>query len=586
MAKKAKSPAPPVPEANPPVPGFGPELIVIARPDAQLRANPAGVHSASALDVSSLTTLLQREGIALTPLFGVSEARISEKQARTPGLDDGPDLSVFYKAEVTAGRLEEAAAQLRANEFVEAAYVKPATELPFLRSTEPISVSTNVPPPPVTPDFSTRQGYLDAAPGGIDARFAWTQAGGRGTGVRVIDIEGNWQFSHEDLVQNQGGLVGGTLHPGLDWRDHGTAVFGEIGGDHNGHGILGISPDAVTSAVSHGTIGSAQAIRQAADRLGPGDILLLEMHRPGPRFNYQQRNDQRGYIAVEWWPDDFAAIRYAVGRGVLVVEAAGNGAENLDDVLYNTAGPGFPGGWTNPFNRANRDAGAIVVGAGAPPPGTHGANHGPDRSRLDFSNFGACVDAQGWGREVTTTGYGGLQGGPGSAVPETEWYTDRFSGTSSASPIVVGALACVQGILRARGRIVLSPARARELLRATGSPQQDAPGRPATQRIGNRPNLRQLITSATQAVTPWVGVQFRGTLQAHQSGQWFTFNWPAHWHVIWTVMPLTVRTGAPQVKLKVRVERASDRFVTYWLQVTNLTNAPVEFEGRYGVLGW
>ena len=96
---------------------------------------------------------------------------------------------------------------------------------------------------------------------------------------------------------------------------------------------------------------------------------------------------------------------------------------------------------------AIRDSGAILVGAGAPPPGTHGRDHGPDRSRLDFSNFGARVDAQGWGEEVTTCGYGDLQGG----TNEDLWYTDTFSGTSSASPIVVGALGCLQGVLRARG---------------------------------------------------------------------------------------------------------------------------------------
>ena len=148
---------------------------------------------------------------------------------------------------------------------------------------------------------------------------------------------------------------------------------------------------------------------------------------------------------------------------------------------------GFPASWRNPFNRANPQCGAILVGAGAPPPGTHGRNHGADRSRLDFSNFGAAVDVQGWGREVTSTGYGDLFN---DSV--NQQYTDTFSGTSSASPIVVGALGCMQGWLRAAGKPLRTPAQARTLLRNTGSPQQDTPGRPATQRIGNRPNLRQL----------------------------------------------------------------------------------------------
>jgi hypothetical protein len=129
------------------------------------------------------------------------------------------------------------------------------------------------------------------------------------------------------------------------------------------------------------------------------------------------------------------------------------------------------------------------VGAGAPPPGTHGNNHGADRSRLDFSNWGAAVDVQGWGQEVTTAGYGDLQGG----VNEDLWYTESFSGTSSASPIVVGALGCLQGFARAFPMPILEPLEARSLLRRTGSAQQDEPGRPATQRIGRRPDLRAAL---------------------------------------------------------------------------------------------
>jgi subtilisin family serine protease len=237
---------------------------------------------------------------------------------------------------------------------------------------------------------------------------------------------------------------------------------------------------------------SSAAIREAADNLSAGDILLIELHYPGPKNNYAERNDQDGYIAVEWWPDEFVAIQYAVGRGVIVVEAAGNGAQNLDDALYENRHPGFPPNWKNPFRRSNRDSGAILIGAGAPPPGTHNRNlFGPNLSRLDFSNYGSAVDAQGWGREVTTCGYGDLQGG----ADEDRWYTDKFSGTSSASPIIVGALACLQGIRRARGAPLLTPASARALLRATGSPQQPGPNAPVAQRIGNRPDLKALVAA-------------------------------------------------------------------------------------------
>jgi hypothetical protein len=64
--------------------------------------------------------------------------------------------------------------------------------------------------PPVTPDFTARQVYLGAAPSGIDARYAWTLPGGGGTGAGIVDIEGAWRFTHEDLTQNQGGVVAGS----------------------------------------------------------------------------------------------------------------------------------------------------------------------------------------------------------------------------------------------------------------------------------------------------------------------------------------------------------------------------------------
>lgn len=562
------------------------ELIVIVKPETGLRVTRAGVASAKGADVTPLVDVLTSEGITIEPLFDESEERLKHEAASLAPTTDVeiPDLSIYYRVEAPDERMDEIAERLRGQEGVESAYVKPRGELPvaveeqagMLNDLSPLADDA----PALTPNFISRQGYLDAAARGIDARYAWTVPGGRGAGVNIIDLEWGWRFTHEDLRQNQGGVIAGVNSTNLLAENHGTAVIGEISGDSNALGITGICPDAHVSAVAF-SMPTARAIREAANRLRPGDILLLEIHRPGPRHGFKKRDDQQGYIAIEWWPDDFDAIRYAVSRGVIVVEAAGNGMENLDDTIYNTRPAVFPASWTNPFNRANRDSGAIVVGAGAPPPGTHGHNHGTDRSRLDFSNYGALIDAQGWGREVTSTGYGYLQGG----YNRNQWYTDTFGGTSSASPIVVGAIGCVQGVLRMRGRIPLSPNRARDLLRATGSPQQDTHGRPRTQRIGNRPNLRQLIPRALEVRT-WTGVQFRGTIPAGQTYRWFTHNWPAHWHVIWTVLPTTPRKGAPQIKWNVQVERASDQQITYWISITNVSSSSVNIEARYAVLGW
>jgi len=466
------------------------ELIVITKDDAGLRASRNAVASVTGKKVSSINTLLKTYNVNFVPIFGSENRAPKLPGAAVAALSAQHNitLSNYYKVDATAN-LEALRKALLNEGTVETAFIKPMAEPPMMKDqmidfTSVAGAET----PPSTPDFKARQLYLDAAPGGIDARYAWLQSGGKGNGVRIIDVEGAWRFSHEDLLANQGGVIGGTQSTDIGWRNHGTAVNGEFAGDDNTIGITGICPAANVRAVSiFGSTGSAGAIRLAADALGAGDIILIELHRPGPRFAFANRADQAGYIAVEWWPDDFAAIRYAISRGVIVVEAGGNGAQNFDDAIYNTRPSGFPASWTNPFNMGNPQSGAVIVGAGAPPPGTHGRNWGPDRSRLDFSNFGARVDVQGWGREVTTCGYGDLQGGSN----EDLWYTDTFSGTSSASPIIVGALGSIQGRLRARSKPLLTPATAQNILRTTGSPQQAGPSAPLSQRIGNRPNLHQ-----------------------------------------------------------------------------------------------
>jgi subtilisin family serine protease len=323
------------------------------------------------------------------------------------------------------------------------------------------------------------QGYLDPAPEGMDVRFAWTLPGGRGENIRIVDIEFNWNLKHNDLVgaiSDAFIIVRGRDElPDLN-VNHGTAVLGQLVAAPDDIGVTGIAHRAKIGLISPLTEGTVprvgDAINRAVRRLDAGDVILLEQQSvAGPRFDI---TNGRGLLPIEFEPDVFNAIKSATEKGIIVIEPAGNGFQNLDDPVYNGT-----------FDRSKRDSGAIMVGAGMSPPGIYGP--GPDRQRVEESNYGSRVDVQGWGRFVTTCGYGDLRREQG----ENNWYTTVFGGTSSAAAMVAGAAAVLQSIVKERDLPPLTPAQLRQLLVATGSPQTGD----RSQNIGTRPDLRAAIAA-------------------------------------------------------------------------------------------
>lgn len=306
-----------------------------------------------------------------------------------------------------------------------------------------------------TPDFEGEQGYLDDAPLGIGAWAMREQTGSGGQGVTVIDVEGGWLWTHEDLPAPAVEL--GVQIDDLYWRNHGTAVLSEIRGEDNGFGVTGIAPDCSVGCSSIGAINTAGALAAAVDHLQRGDLILIELHAPGPNATGV---GQFGYVPMEFWPDNFDIIRLATAKGIIVCEAAGNGHQNLD-------GPEYEG----LFDRTMRDSGAIMCGATA----------GSALFSADFSNNGSRVDLNGWGWYVAAAAYGDLQHGD-----ETEWYTSSFSGTSSASPIVTGSVTSLQGMTS----VILDARLARDILRETGTAMTDGNA------IGSRPNLVEAFAHA------------------------------------------------------------------------------------------
>jgi hypothetical protein len=366
------------------------------------------------------------------------------------------DMNLYYKIDVKdAKAAERLINQLNRLDIVELAYIEPVPE-----------PAGDIDPP--TPDYNVGQSYLRPAPAGVDADYAKTLTGGDGAGVKIVDIEFGWNETHEDLEKALGAIIVG----GGGADDHGTAVLGEMIAGDNGYGVTGICPGADVGMVSVATLSTSEAILTAVDNLERGDLILIELHAPGPHYNFQTRPDQLGYVCMEYWQDIFDVIQYAWSKGIIVCEAAGNGAENFDYEPY----------YGQLFDTTFRNSHAIICGAGAPPSGVYGT----DRSRLSFSNYGERVNLQGFGRGVYTTGYGSLFDGGGDI---NQYYTATFSGTSSASPIVTGSVACLQGYYMATYAVPLDADIARSILVATGSVQQGD----TSQHIGPRPNLAAAI---------------------------------------------------------------------------------------------
>ncbi|WP_239470323.1 S8 family peptidase [Archangium violaceum] len=378
------------------------------------------------------------------------------------------DLDLYYEVPlqgaVRAGEVNSLVMQLNALDSVEIAYAEPMPEPAMLDFRPARRRPRNGPSTQssTTSPYDSQQGYLNAAPVGIDARYAWTVSGGDGTGVRIVDVEGAWNDQHEDLPNFF--YVGGTEFDDSDWRDHGTAVLGVMAGARNGYGVTGIAHQARVGHQGVATQTVASAITHAAIAAGKGGVVLVELQALGPRANKNCtcNTAQCNYVPMEYWQANFDAIAQATANGVHVVEAAGNGSANLDSPVYRGA-----------FDRSVRDSGAIFVAAST----------ATTRAPMCWSNHGSRVDVHAWGEKVVTLGFGDL-----FDSGENQWYTASFGGTSSAAPIVVGAVASLQGAANAAGLGPIPPRALRDLLRTTGTPQASS-----TKRIGSLPNLREAI---------------------------------------------------------------------------------------------
>ncbi len=407
--------------------------------------------------LDGLKALLEQEELpAMRVIRHVPVRQLLERERRAKNTNFPPLHSLTHYWRLDASTLDDPegfASDLRAlrNE-ISLSYIEAATS------------PANIQPPP--PNDQPVKSYLDPAPDGVNAYWAWGQSNGKGEDVRVIDLEKGWILTHEALPQPQ--LLFNDIVTNQEKEtDHGAAVMAIIAAKDDEEEVTGIAPNlASLNAVSHYEEASnteyhvSEAITVAMNFLCAGDILLLEVSR-------YPNNGSISY-PTEYDACDHTAIRSAVAAGIVVIEAAGNSHLDLDDELLISA-----------------DSGAIMVGAGWS--NVVGSTSGHQRE-VD-SNFGDRVDCYAWGNAIVTAGYGDKAGDEGG----NSSYTKQFGRTSGASAIIAGVAAVVQSWVKGRCANPLDSEQMRIVLSdpGTGTPQSNIADSPDL--IGVMPDLRKIL---------------------------------------------------------------------------------------------
>ncbi len=445
-----------------------PYVAVRFSPEFKLDYNDDGIRQLSERQFAPIKRLTTKfPGLRMTRLYqALSPDKLSDLIKRAQATDDtykpGPFFSYFKIEHDDPAQLFAIAKDMQRWREVEQAQVYIPAPDPLVDSTDDVR--------------AVNQTYLNAAPVGIDARYAWTFPGGDGQGQALVDLERGWTFGHEDLNAHGITLLHGTIRDGS--RAHGTSVFGEICAVDNALGCVGITPNlASVRATSYFGNTIQDALLAAVSVMAFGDVLLLEVQVAVP-------GTANILGPCEVLDAVYEAIRLATALGIIVVEAGGNGTNNgqtpplaMDtyvtpggDAIFNPGGAGF------------RDSGAIIVSAA-----TSAAPH----TRMVWAPHGQRIDNYAWGQNINT-----LSSNDGGS---TNLYTTSFGGTSGASPMVTGAALAINGIAQASLGFRFGPKQMRALLRnpATGTP----PSAAETTQISVMPDLRLIIDNLLD-ITP------------------------------------------------------------------------------------
>jgi hypothetical protein len=418
------------------VDGFQHRLVVKFNDNLQMRAVPSGgLQSLAKADIIGLQQLAASKQVRFSQLIRLSDDEIEFLQnrgAERSGIAQ-PDLRGMMTIVVDGAGTNDLLAlgkELQQRPEVEWVYIQ----------------HLGVPPPgdipPTTPSYVNLQTYRGPDPG-MNVDYLWIR-GGLGQGIRLSDCEYGWNASHEDLndinLHLESGQTPDSLVHTNEWDEHGTAAMGIATAPANGYGVDGIAVNATIYTYPEYTIEEGYrrttCIAHAIANSSAGDVVLLEMQETGPGG---------GYGPAELDPSVWTTVKNGTDAGVIVVAAAGNGAQNLDSAPYDEY-------------RSRGDSKAIIVGAG-----TANIQHLP----TSFTTYGARVNVHAFGWDAFSLGYGDYAEIGGDPNQRYVW----FSGTSSASALTAPSCVALQSrAVQVLGRR-LTPLEMRQILMDTGIPQ-------------------------------------------------------------------------------------------------------------------
>jgi hypothetical protein len=350
----------------------------------------------------------------------------------------------------------------------------------------------------------------------------------------------------------------------------------------DGWSPVGASDWGDDGAAPHGSMCATDALGQCPDA-SILDIGILKSQAPGT-----PEDPTAGLLSDAIAAYDWALQRYRRDGTPQVLS-------NSWGMYQKSWGPDYATDPDHPFTRKVVqliDAGILVCFAA----GNCGSVCASSRCGPDIGPGKSIYGANGHPR-VITVGAGNIRDewigytsqGPAALDPKKpdvcapshyQGFTSNDNGTSAACPTlagVLGLLRCASPGLRQDDAKAVLQRTARAICGEGWNPN-------AGYGMIQAAAALEALQGGSSVASPEWGVQFRGAVPAKQTQRWYTDGWPAGRTVLWNVVPTSPGGAGPQIRWRVQTERAADGSLTYWISVTNLTDARVDVEGHYGLL--